>query len=100
MNNHCTGWFRRRAESVTAIAAEVMSAAPDVLDLPPLHMHAADENNFGPGEIVIAGRRHVLVDETDLPGWRHRGGNDQQALRRHEGADAIGERIGELERPE
>ena len=43
------------------------------------------------------GRRHVLVDEADLPGRRHRGGDDQQPLRRHEGANAVGQRIGEFE---
>ena len=93
-----TGRHRRAAQH--GDPAEGVGAAPDVLDLPPLHMHAADEHHLGPGEIVVAGRRHVLVDEADLPGRRHRGGDDQQALRRHEGADAIGQRIGEFERAE
>jgi hypothetical protein len=74
-----------------------MGAAADIVDLSPLHMHAADENHLGPGEIVVGGGRHVLVDETNRPAGWHRCCDDQEALGRHEGANPIGQRIGELE---
>jgi hypothetical protein len=60
-------------------------------------MHAADEHGFRPFEIFPAGRADVLVDETHRPIRRQIGGDQQQALRRHEGLDAVRQRIGVFE---
>ena len=45
-------------------------------------------------------RADVFVDETDRPVRGHIGRDQQQALRRHEGLDAVGQRIGVFERAE
>ena len=66
-------------------------------DLAALDVHAADEHGLGPGEIRVAGRRDVFVDEPDLPAGRQGGGDQQQALRRHEGLHAVGHVIGVFE---
>src|SRR5262249_18528517 len=60
-------------------------------------VHAADEHGVGPGKVLVLRRLHVLVDEAHLPGPRQHGGDHQQALRGHEGAHAIGQRVGVLE---
>src|ERR1051325_3330055 len=56
----------------------------------------------GAGKRVSGSRRApVLVDEPHLPRLRQIGGDDQQALRRHEGAYAAAEEpIGMVERAE
>jgi hypothetical protein len=59
-------------------------AARNVVNLSCLDVHAADEDDIGPGEIGGGCRRNVLVDETHRPVFRHVGRNDKQALRRHE----------------
>ena len=43
-----------------------MGAAADVVDLPALDVHAADEHRLGPGEIGRRPPRHVFVDEAHL----------------------------------
>ena len=82
-----TSRHRRAAQHHGAILG--MGAAQDVLHLRPLHMHAADEHDFGPFEIVRGRRLEVLVDEADLPIPRRRCGDHEKALRRHESADAV-----------
>ena len=48
-------------------------------------MHATHENNVGPSEIRRCGALDILIDETDRPFFRQIGGDDEQALGRHEG---------------
>ena len=92
------GADRRAAERDRQI--EGMGAAADVVHLLPLDMHAADEHRFGPVEILGRGGADIFVDETDFPVGRQICRDDQKALRRHEGLDAVGQRIGVLECPE
>jgi hypothetical protein len=74
-----------------------MRAPADRLDLRLLDVHPAHEHRVGPQEIVRSRAIEVLVDESDLPArWQSRR-DDQQALRRHEGAHAFGQRIGIFE---
>ncbi len=87
-----TGGYRRAAEGDGLFMP--MRSAADVVDLPTLNMHAADEHGIGPGEIAVLGRLHILVDEAHIPMFRQGGGNDEQALRRHESFDACRELIG------
>ncbi len=77
-----------------------MRAAADVVHLLALDVHAADEHRFGPFEVFLGGGANVLVDEADRPVRRQIGRDQQQALRRHEGLHAVGQRIGVLERTE
>src|SRR5207237_1391400 len=63
-----------------------------------LDVHAADYHRLRPFEIFFGGGGNVLVDEADRPVSRQIGRDKQQALRRHEGLDAIGQGIGVLER--
>ena len=72
----------------------------DVVDRVALDVHARGEHGVGPLEVRLGRRRHVLVDETDLPVARDRCGDQEEPLRRHEGAHAPQERIGVVERPE
>ncbi|MEY9448103.1 hypothetical protein ABIE82_005551 [Bradyrhizobium diazoefficiens] len=79
---------------------EFMGAAADVVHLLALDVHAADEDDFRPAELLFRGAAQVLVDEFDLPVLGQIGREQQKPLRRHEGADAVGQRIGMLERTE
>src|ERR1700729_3517681 len=49
-------------------------------------MHAANENDIGPGKVRKPGVLDVLVDKTDPPALRQIGSDDQQTLWRHERA--------------
>ncbi len=66
----------------------------DIADLLRLNVHAADENHVGPGELRRLRPSHVFVDESNVPALREPGGHDQQALRRHEGANPTHQRVG------
>jgi hypothetical protein len=77
-----------------------MRAAADVVHLLALDVHTADEHRVRPLEILRRGRAQVLVDETDLPVLWEVCSNQQQALRRHERLDAVGQGVGVLEGPE
>ena len=77
-----------------------LGARVDRVDLRRLHMHAADKHDISPGEIGGFGRRDILVDEPNVPHRWEIGGNDQKALRRHEGAHVAHQRISVLERRE
>src|ERR1700758_2055891 len=61
-------------------------------------MHSADEDGISPGHLLLARRTDVLVDDPHLPCRRQIGGNDQNSLRRHKGANPAHQRIGVLER--
>ncbi len=74
-----------------------MGTAADVVHLLALDVHAADEDGLRPFELFLRRAAKILVDEFDLPLLRQISREQQQALRRHEGADAIGQRIGVLE---
>src|SRR5262249_35239920 len=75
-----------------------MRPTADVIHLLTLDVHAADEHDLGPGEIVLGCRPDVLIDEANLPLLGQIGRNQQQTLRRHEGLHAVGQRIGVFER--
>ncbi len=77
-----------------------MRAFGDVVDLRRLHMHAADDDDVGPFEFGRCGRADVLVDEADRPLFRHIGRDQQEPLRRHEGAHAFHQPVGVIERAE
>ena len=77
-----------------------MRAVADIVHLLALDVHAADEHRLRPFEILPGGTAEIFVDEADLPMRRQIGRDHEQALRRHEGLDAVGERIGIFERPE
>jgi hypothetical protein len=77
--------------------ASRMRARGDIVDLRRLDVHAADQHGVGPGEIGLGRVAHVLVDEADRPRLRHVGGNQQQALRRHERAHPFHQPIGMIE---
>jgi hypothetical protein len=66
----------------------------DVADLRRLNMHAADQDNIGPGEIVGFRGRDILVDETDLPPLRQIGRKHQEPPGRHESAHVVKQREG------
>jgi len=63
-------------------------------------LHAADEYGFRPFEVRRGGRGNVFVDEADRPIGGQIGRDQQQALRRHEGLNAVGQRIGVFQRAE
>ena len=69
-----------------------LGATVNVADLRRLHVHAAHHDDIGPLEIGVARTLHVLVDEADRPALRHVGRDQQQPLRRHEGAHLVHER--------
>ena len=75
-------------------------AAGDVVNLRRLDMHAADQDGIRPREIGGAGRRDILVDEANRPLLGHIGRDQQQALRRHEGAHPPEQMIGVGKRAE
>ena len=77
-----------------------LGAAGDVVNLRRLDVHAADKDGVGPGQIVGAGRPDVLVDKANRPVRGHIGGDQQQALRRHERAHAPEQMVGVGERAE
>jgi hypothetical protein len=77
-----TGGDRRTADR--AHLAVRMGAAGDVQHRLPLNMHAADEHRVCPVELAIVGRADILIDELDLPAFGQIGGDQQDALRRHE----------------
>jgi hypothetical protein len=72
-------------------------ARGDIVDLRGLHVHAAHCNYVGPFEIGGRCARDVLVDEAHRPSPRKIGGDQQQALRRHERAHALHQAIGVTE---
>jgi hypothetical protein len=75
-----------------------VGAPDDLVDLRALHVHARDEDDVGPGEVLARRGARVLVDEADLPGFGEIRGDRQEALRRHEGADPpTEERVSVLE---
>src|ERR1700722_4515338 len=49
-------------------------------------MHAANENDIGPGKVRKPGVLDVLINETGPPALRQIGSDDQQTLWRHERA--------------
>jgi hypothetical protein len=59
------GRHRRPAEH--GRPAGQVGATTDVVDLPTLNVHAADEHRLGPREVGLASRRQALVDETEPP---------------------------------
>jgi len=79
---------------------ESMGALVDVENLPTLDVHAADENGIRPGELRILRRTDVLVDEAHVPRPRQIGGDNENALRRHEGENPPFDWVGVLERAE
>ena len=92
------GRDRRPAERADLAGGVGAAADPD--DALALDMHPADKHRIGPGEIRRRGLAHVFVDEPHFPRRRQIGGNDEQALRRHERPHPIHQRIGILERAE
>ena len=74
-----------------------MGARGNVVDLRRLHVHAADHDDVGPFEFGGGRLADVLVDEADRPVRRHIGRDQQQTLRRHEGAHALHQPIGMIE---
>ena len=95
--------IRARADRGTAERdrqVELMGAAADVVHVLALDVHAADEDGLRPFELFPRRAAEILVDELDLPFLGQIGREQQQALRRHEGADAVGQRVGMLERAE
>jgi hypothetical protein len=72
----------------------------DARDAAPLHVHAAHEDCVAPREVGVCRRTDVLVDNAHLPSARQVGGDEEEALRRHERADAGQEVVRVLERPE
>src|SRR6185437_14192203 len=79
---------------------EGMRPAADIVHLLALNMHTADENGFRPLEVFRRRRADVFIDEADRPMRGDIGRDQQQALRRHEGLDPGGQRIGVFERSE
>ena len=77
-----------------------LGAAGNVMNLRRLDVHAADEHGVGPGEVLGACRRDILVDETDPPWLGHIGRNQQKPLRRHERAHPPEQVISMRKRPE
>src|SRR6202044_2074365 len=77
---------------------EGMRAAANVVHLLALNVHAADKDGFRPFEILSRCGPNVFVDEPDRPVFGHIGRYQQQPLRGHEGLNAVGQRIGILER--
>src|SRR6266851_6633083 len=75
-----------------------MCAAADIVHLLTLDMHAADEHRFRPFEILRGRGTDVFVDEADRPVRGQISRDQQQALRRHESLDAVGQGIGVLKR--
>ena len=74
-----------------------MRAPADIVHLPTLDMHAADQYGFCPFEILRRRGADVLVDEADRPMLGQIGGDQQQPLGRHESPDAAGQGIGIFE---
>ena len=66
-----------------------LGARGDIVHLRRLDMHAADHDDIGPGEIGSLSRRDILVDKAHRPGRRQVGGDQQEPLRRHEGAHPV-----------
>ena len=64
----------------------------------PLDMHAGGKHRVRPAHIVFGSRLIVLVDEPDLPFFRHKSRNEQDALWRHERFDRRRQREGVIER--
>src|SRR4030095_15365785 len=64
-----------------------MGATVDIVDAIALHMHAAYENRISPGEVSVACRFVILIDEAHLPFLRKVGCDQKQALGWHERAD-------------
>ena len=79
---------------------EPMRPAADIVHLLALDMHTTDEYRVRPFEVFLRGRTEVFVDETDRPVRRQIGRDQQQALRRHEGPDTVGQGIRVFERAE
>src|SRR5262249_34959745 len=57
-----------------------------------------NEHHVRPGEIGGVGGAKILIDEADRPSLGKIGGNDQEPLRRHEGAHAPHQPVGVRER--
>ena len=94
------GRARHRRPAERRDLAGRVGARADVLDLRLLDVHAAHQHHVGPGEVGLGRARDVLVDEAHRPGVRHVGGDQQEPLRRHEGAHPAHQRKGMLERAE
>jgi len=73
-------------------------AGGNVVDLRRLDVHAADHDDVGPLEFGRRRAADVLVDETDRPAFGHIGRDEEEALRRHEGAHALHQAVGVVER--
>src|SRR5579875_18986 len=71
-----------------------MGPAANILDSAALDVHAADENRVRPGKVIGGGVTHVFVNEADYPALRKDCRDEEQTLRRHEGANTIRQRIG------
>jgi hypothetical protein len=61
-----------------------VGAAGDVQHRLALDVHAADEHRVRPVELAIVGRADILVNEPNFPAFGQIGGDQQDALRRHE----------------
>ncbi len=74
-----------------------LRAGMDVAHLRGLDVHGRDHHRVRPGEFGRGRRPDVLVDEADLPGFRHIGRDQQEALRRHEGPHPAHQPVGVVE---
>ena len=90
-----TGADRRSADRNRQI--KCMRAAADIVHLLALDVHAADQHGFRPLEILRRSAADILVDKADRPVGGQIGRDQQQPLRRHEGLDTVGQRIGIFE---
>ena len=77
--------------------AGCVRALGDIVDLLALHVHAADQDDVGPFELGGGGLADILVDEADRPSFRHVRRDQEEALRRHEGAHPLHQPIGVVE---
>ncbi len=75
------GWAPEGADLAPGVGA-----AGDILHRLALDVHAADKDRIRPVEFAILRRADILIDEANLPPFRQIGGDQQDALRRHEGA--------------
>ena len=82
--------------SMTTLPGRVR-ALGDIVNLRRLDVHAADQDDVGPLEFGGGRLADILVDEADRPPFRHIGRDQEQALRRHEGAHPLHQPIGVVE---
>ena len=100
MSGYISGAAETEGPPSTVTLPAACGAALHVADLLGLDVHAGDQHDVGPGEIGVGRGADVLVDEADLPAFRHVGGDQQQPLRRHERPHPVHQLVGVLERAE